>query len=125
MISVTAGITGIQAVQQDILKAAAMVEPGESGAAGHIVKYVTLGLHRHAVAYTHVDTGTLRASQFVEIQGLTGSVYVGGGRNPKSGKPASEYAVYEHDRGGEHAFYDLAVRHVDELIDRAVGLYLA
>lgn len=123
MIDVKTHISGIQQAQAANLELAALLEPG--GASGEIVRFVTLGLQRYAVAYTHVDTGSLRASHRVDVQELNGLVYVDPiSRNPKSKTPVAEYAVYEHERGGEHAFYDRAVEHADALIRQAQAIYL-
>lgn len=69
-------------------------------------------LHRYAVAQTHVDTGALRASHRISVEGpaqfrihLSSSVV-----NPRSGTKPAVYGVYEHARGGSHAFYELTVR---------------
>lgn len=122
-VHIKATIAGVQAVQTSLVKAAALTEP--DGPAAQITKYVTVGLHRYAVAYTHVDTGTLRASQSLRVEGLRGVVYVGDGVNPRTKQKASYYAPFEHARGGEHAFYDRAVAHADELINDAAARYLS
>jgi hypothetical protein len=116
-------ISGLQRAQAFNAELVALLEPG--GASGEIVRHVTLGLQRHAIAYTHVDTGALRASHRVEVSGLNGLVYLDpNARNPRTQELTSEYGVYEHERGGEHAFYDRAVEHADALIDQASGLFL-
>lgn len=72
------------------------------------VRDTTLAAQRYAISITHVDTGALRASHRVE---LVSARQVGiisldrSARNPRSGALTSEYGVYEHDRGGSHAFY--------------------
>jgi hypothetical protein len=116
-------ISGIQQAQALNADLVAMLEP--TGASGKVVRHVAIGLQRHAIAYTHVDTGALRASHRVKVSGINGLVYLDPvAKNPRTGQQTAEYGVYEHERGGEHAFYDLAVEHADALIIEAVGLFL-
>ena len=108
-------IEGIQEVQQRNLRRIAALQP--EGEAGEAVRDAVVALHRHAVSITHVGRynvggnfvggGALRASHRMEVDGLEGQIYIDpGARNPRSKTPPSEYGVYEHARGGEHAFYD-------------------
>jgi phage gpG-like protein len=57
-----------------------------------------LRAHRYAVGITHVDTGRLKNSHFPSVQAAGNQVYGVVGTNVY-------YAIYEHNRGGEHAFY--------------------
>jgi hypothetical protein len=135
-------ITGLQQAQAEALRIAAALEP--NGAVGQAVKYVTLGLHRYAVAYTHIGQyvqsksgswyyhipgrggGSLRASHRVDIGGDRGEVFIDpGARNPLTGRAPAEYGVYEFARGGEHDAYTRAVEgHADQLVDAAMARYL-
>lgn len=109
-------IQGIQEVQARNAKRIATMQTG--GAAEDAVRDAIASLHRYAVSITHVGQypggGALRASHRMEVEGLEGMVYIDpGSTSPRrSGrrkyKPA-EYGVYEHARGGEHAFYDRTV----------------
>ena len=79
---------------------------------GRAVQEATADAHRYAVAVTHVDTGSLRASHRMEVNGLHGRVYLAPDAvNPRSRQKTSVYGYYEHERGGSHAFYQ---RTVDE-----------
>lgn len=81
-----------------------------SDAFGKAVQGATADAHRYAVAVTHVDTGSLRASHQMEVKGLHGRVYIDPyAQNPRSRRRTAEYGRYEHERGGEHAFYDRTV----------------
>lgn len=93
-----------------------------SGAAGEAARDALIALHSYAVSITHVGVynvngsfvggGALRASHRVEVDGLEGQIYIDpNARNPRSTTRPREYGIYEHARGGEHAFYD---RTVDE-----------
>lgn len=108
-------IEGIQEVQARNLKRIAALQP--SGKAGEAVRDAVVALHRYAVTITHVGRyerrgtviggGALRASHRMEIHGLTGEIYIDpAARNPVTKQKPSVYGVYEHERGGEHAFYD-------------------
>lgn len=120
-------ITGIQELQDDNARSIAALQP--KGALGQAVKHVTTGAHRYVVAITHVDTGALRASHRMEVNGLRGRIYIDPtARNPRSGQRTAVYGEFEHDRGGSHAFYDRAadesgerlVREAQEIIERGV-----
>lgn len=122
MFDVNLTITGLQEAQNANARLIAMMEP--DGAAGEATRYVTVGLERLAIAATHVDTGSLRASHRSEVLGLFGRVFLDpNATNPRTGQLTSEYGVYEHERGGEHAFYDIAIEGADALIDQATALF--
>lgn len=109
MTDVKLTITGLQEAQAANLRMIAEVKP--SGALGRAVKYALTELHRHAVAITHVDTGSLRASHRMRYEeagaSARGEIYIDPAAvNPRTHKRPAEYGVYEHDRGGSHAFYD-------------------
>ena len=105
-------IEGIQEAQQANLRAIAVMEP-ESGL-GRTVQFILPDLHRYAVSITHVWKlwgGALRAAhrmslvEHVDKQTARGSIFIDPNAiNPRGQRPA-EYGVYEHARGGEHAFY--------------------
>lgn len=122
MIETRSSIDGVQSVQDFNTRLIAALEP--SGAAGELTRYITAGLHRWAVIYTHVDTGALRGAQRMEVNGLRGRVYLDpSARNPRSGQLASVYGFYEHERGGEHAFYERALDHEGDLVVEATELF--
>ena len=101
-------IEGIQGAQQANLRAIAALRP--SGALGQAIRGASLAAHRYAVAVTHVDTGALRASHRVHLRGLEGVISIDPAAvNPRSRKRPAEYGVYEHARGGSHAFYERTV----------------
>lgn len=114
-------IEGIQEVQKRNLARIAALTP--AGAAGEAARDALIALHRYAVAITHVGKykvhgsfvggGALRAAHRMELSGLEGQIYIDkNARNPRSKTKPAEYGLYEHARGGEHAFYD---RTVDEI----------
>lgn len=62
---------------------------------------------------THVFTGTLSAAHSWRIitrhaDTVVGEVYPRGYYNPHANMLASDYAIYEYLRGGDHEFYRLA-----------------
>jgi hypothetical protein len=110
-------ITGIQQAQATNNRAIAALRP--EGALGRAVQYGTLSAHRYAIGFTHVDTGTLKASHRMEVKGLRGRIYIDpSARNPRSQQRAAIYGPYEHERGGEHAFYDRVVNDLGQQIER-------
>lgn len=101
-------ITGIQQAQAANNRAIAALKPG--GALGRAVQYGTIAAHRYAVALTHVDTGALKSSHRMEVSGLRGKIYIDPGAvNPRSNRRTALYGEYEHERGGEHAFYQRVI----------------
>jgi len=101
-------ITGIQELQEKNIRRIAAILP--TGAAGRVVQYALVELHRYAVAITHVDTGSLRASHRMKLSGLRGEIYIDPGSvNPRSNKRPIVYGGYEEARGGTHAFYRRAM----------------
>jgi len=104
-------IEGIQEVMARNERRIATMQTG--GEAEDAVRDAVIQLHRHAVQITHVDTGSLKASHRMEVDDLEGMIYIDPeSRNPRGGKRPAEYGIYEHDRGGEHAFYDRTVAEI-------------
>lgn len=115
-------IEGIQEVQARNLRRIAVMHTG--GAGEDAVRDMGAALHRHTVQITHVGQyeggGALRAAHRLELDGLEGLIYIDPGavsprRGRKKQRPAI-YGVFEHERGGEHAFYD---RTIEEIGDQA------
>jgi len=103
-------IKGIQELQAYNARAIAALRPG--GAVGRAIQHGTAAFHRHAVIYTHVITGSLRASHRmnIEAKGMRGVISIDPRTvNPRSRQKPVEYGPIEHERGGSHAFYELAV----------------
>lgn len=97
-------ITGIQQAQQRNLRMIAALTP--AGALGRAIKLGTIEAYRYAVAITHVDTGSLKNSHRMDVTGQRGVIYPeSGATNPRSGQAVTDYAKWEHRRGGSHAFY--------------------
>lgn len=99
-------IEGIQELQAANERMIAALKP--AGVLGEAVRYGTTEGHRYAVAITHVDTGALRGSHrmLIEGSGDRGRVFIDPGtRNPRTGQRPADYGVEEHERGGSHAFY--------------------
>jgi translation elongation factor EF-Tu-like GTPase len=98
------GIQGIQEAQRANMRHIASLRP--TGALGVAIQEGTLAAHRYTVAITHVDTGALRASERVELEGLRGTVFVDPSTtNPRSGARPADYVMFEHARGGSHASF--------------------
>lgn len=111
-------LEGIQEVMARNNRRIASMKP--QGAAGTGVRDAIAALHRHAVQITHVGQytggGALKSSHRMEIEGLEGKVFidprsVSPRRSKRRNKP-SDYGVYEHARGGEHAFYDRTIEEI-------------
>lgn len=115
----TITIRGLQKAQAMNARAIAAVSP--EGAMGEALQIGTAALHRYAVSITHVDTGSLRASHrmMIDWSQTRGRVYISpSARNPRSFQKPSVYGVYEHDRGGSHAFYERTANEVGSEILR-------
>ena len=73
-------------------------------------------------AVTHVDTGVAAGHHRMEINGLRGRVYIDpGATNPRSGQRTAVYGPYEHERGGEHAFYQQVIDQYGQDIERQMS----
>jgi hypothetical protein len=112
-------LEGAQEVQARNLRRIANMKP--EGAAGEAVRDASIALHRHAVQITHVGKytggGALKNSHRIRIEGLEAAIYIDPAvvsprRSGKRKYRPVVYGVYEHERGGEHAFYD---RTIDEI----------
>lgn len=121
-LDLNATLRGLQEAQDQNLRQIAALQP--SGALGQAIREATAQLHRYAVAITHVwriKGGGLRASHRMEVLGggLGGRIYIDPAAvNPRGQRPA-EYGIYEHARGGEHAFYERAINERGEQIGDA------
>lgn len=92
-----------QRTQDAMTQAVEALRPRGKMAEG--VKAMTLYLHRRAVQNTHVDTSALRRSIVPRVRGLYGEIYINPvATNPRGQRPAV-YGIYEHRRGGSHAFF--------------------
>lgn len=106
-------IRGLQKAQGMQQRAHAAVQP--QGARGQAVQYITAQAQRYMISIIHVDTGALRASPriMVDYANARGTILLSPvARNPKSGQLTSVYGVYEHERGGDHAFMDRTAEEV-------------
>jgi hypothetical protein len=118
-------IKGLQEAQRGNLKAIAAVKP--EGGLGRAVRYMAVDAHRIAVANTHVETGTLRAGHRIAQEAPARfRIHIDpSARNPRSGARASVYGVGEHNRGGEHAFYERTFHQGSAIADRAARYLLS
>jgi hypothetical protein len=113
-------ITGIQEAQAKNNRNMAALRP--EGALGRAVQYGTMAAHRYAIGVTHVDTGALRGSHRMELAGLRGRVYIAPeAMNPRSGQKTTLYGPYEHQRGGEHAFYQRVIDQYGQEIEQQMN----
>ena len=111
MANIQMTITGIQEVMARNNRRIATMKTG--GEAEDAVRDAIIQLHHYAVQITHVDTGALRASHRMELNGLEGTVYLDpGASNPRSRVKTSVYGMVENARGGEHAFYDRTIAEI-------------
>lgn len=125
-------IDGIQETQQANLQVMSQLSP--QGRGGRAVFYLISDLWAYAVRITHRDTTALALSHRMKVKGNRGEVYLDPSspnprpRGPRAKKPLAkpaEYGVYEHNRGGAHAFYDRTLgEEGGPALDRALA-YLA
>ena len=91
-------ITGLQEAQEANLRLIAALQP--TGALNRVIIWATTEMHGRLTPNTPHDTGALRASRRVEIQGLEGRVFNDpAAANPRSRTPPSRYDVYLHAMG--------------------------
>lgn len=115
-------IDGLQQTQMANLRMIANMQP--DGALGRMVQYVTAIAQRFAVSITHVDTGALKASHRIDVKGYRGEIYIDPNAvNPRSLVPVREYAGDEHNRGGEHSFYQRTYEQADSFINEAAQAF--
>lgn len=108
MISGNVTIEGLQRAQAANLKTMQQLMP--RGYYGQMTYEVATQAHRWAVAFTHVDTGALRASHRLIVRGLEAEIYIDqGATNPRTGAKTAVYGEEEHNRGGSHAFYQRVI----------------
>lgn len=118
---VTKTITDIQRAQRLNNQAIAALRP--DGAFGRAVQIVTAKLHRFMVSITHVDTGALKGSEWMEINmpRLSGRIFINPSfRNPRSGQRPADYGPIENARGGEHAFFDRTLNEAQTVLGEGV-----
>lgn len=94
-------IRGLREAQRRLERA--LERLGVGGGLEALIARGTLRAHRYATAITHVDTGRLKNSHFPRVQAAGNTVYGVVGTNVS-------YAIYEHARGGTHAFYARTVK---------------
>jgi hypothetical protein len=116
-------IRGLQEAQRWNARAIANMRPSDKF--GRLIQTITTQLQRQEIAITHVDTGALRASERMEINGLRGRIFIDqNARNPRSGVPTHVYAVFENARGGEHAFAERAARDIaPRIVNQALAYF--
>lgn len=115
-------IYGIQRAQAAMLRAVEAVRP--SGGLGRAVQAGTMEAHRRAAAKTHVDTGALKGSHTMRVDGARGEVYINPGAVRSDGARPAEYGPVEHARGGDHAFYERVVNEDGAAIGAAAAAVL-
>lgn len=105
----SSSIRGIQEAQQANLKLIRAVKP--QNGTGRAAKTATFSLQRYAVAITHVLTGSLKGSHRIEQLGPAKfRIYIDpSSKNPRTGEAPAVYGIYEHSKGGSHAFYERTV----------------
>jgi len=114
-------INGLQKAQRWNARAIANLKPG--GDVPRAIQIIVTQLHRYELTVAHVDTGAMRASIRMEVNGMRGRTYVDPqARNPRTGMLTSVYAEAEEARGGEHAFASRTVNEAaPRIINQALG----
>jgi hypothetical protein len=121
---IKADIRGLQQAQAAMNRRIAELKP--TGALGQAVKRAGLMIHRYVLGITHVDTGALRASHRLEIDGTKGRIFIDpSARNPRTGAKTAVYGAVEHARGGRHAFYTRTKTEYGDEVVRAVKTYVS
>lgn len=105
-----ATVQGMQEAQAALRQVERAAKAG--GPLERVVGYAATRLHRYAVGITHVDSGELKGAHRVRMAGTRAEIYIAPDAANDHGQRPAEYGVYEHERGGDHAFYR---RTVDEM----------
>lgn len=108
-------IKGLQEAQRANLANIAAMQP--TGVFGLAIKNATLQAQTYEAFIIHVDTGGLKSSRRVKVNGLEGQVYTDPGAVGPAGRPYI-YGYWEHNRGGSHAFAERTVREAGNMIAR-------
>lgn len=103
MATIKWSLKGLKAIQAANMRHMAALQPG--GMVEGVHKEMSLRAFRWVVTATHVDTGTLRASRNLHINGLQSVIFSQDGVNPKNKKNPREYDFHEQARAGSHATY--------------------
>jgi hypothetical protein len=110
-------VEGLTEIQERMANRIAALQPG--GALEASVQEMILSAHKYAVSITHIGQykrgggivrgGFLKASHLIRLEaaGRRGVIYI----NPEAlntiqKKRPADYGVFEHRRGGDHAFYE-------------------
>lgn len=111
----------IQGIQEAMDANVRLIESLQGGGAlGRAVQFMTVAAHRYAVGITHVDTGALKSSHRMSLTlegSPRGEIFLDKAAVGPNGVPAY-YGIFEHGRGGEHAFYDRVIAEAGERIMR-------
>lgn len=115
-------VTGYEAAKSAVEKAVHVAKPG--GPLDEGITYATIEAHRYAQNVVHVWSGALQSALRMQVQGQRGLVFVDGSVvNPITGDSVASYYVKEHERGGDHAFFERTVMEAGETImSRAVEI---
>ena len=114
-------ISGILEAQQENNKVIHALEPASDF--GKAIKHVVIAATRFMATITHVDTGSLKASERMLVKALRGEIFIDPNAvNPVSGERPAEYGIYENERGGEHAFFDRTVEASPRFVEQAAGM---
>ena len=100
-------VTGWKKARSDFMESERALQP--RGAIGRGIRAAGFEAHRIAVSITHVRTSALKHAHRVEFKDgriPMSRVFVSPIRNPMSNWLTTEYASLEHDRGGDHRFYE-------------------
>lgn len=103
------GFRRLQKALKQTEQAVSVEGPGGKRGLRWAVTQVGGEVHKYARATTHIDTGALALSHRMKVTGrgriARALIFIDpGALNPLGQRPA-EYGIYEHGRGGLHAFY--------------------
>lgn len=110
------GLQAAQAMSLQLLQFANVNGPPQAA-----TQSMAIHALRWVISQTHVATGTLRAARRAKVFGLQGIIFTDEVINPRTGKNAAEYDVYEQMRGGKHATFSRAYTEAQRSIVR-VGM---
>lgn len=116
----SAEVKGLEKTQKALADTIKAAQP--DGKLDHSIKLGITFAYGLAKDYTHIDTATLRAAhRMQQMRAANWRIHIDPSVvNPKTGQKPYEYGVYEHYRGGDHAFYEQVFLQGDKIADVSI-----
>jgi len=114
-----ATVEGMAAAQAALRRAEQVAAAG--GPLEKALSYAATRLERYAISITHVDKGDLKGAHRIRVSSNRAEIYLDPSAVNAKGRRPAEYGVYEHARGGSHAFYQRTIDEASDAVLREAG----